>query len=310
VPKHQLERASTYRPRNTMARLDLCLAFTVAGARSSMAGYFNGTKFPNSRILRRLRKGIRGGSLIRSTQGDNTLVRLACSKNRLAPVKRVMLPRLELLAALVRTRLLVYLCEATGYDITQAMLWTDSTVALSWIRSDPNSWKTFVCTRVTEIQSHNSPTQWRHCPGQKNPTEHFSRGLLAEQIQSLDIWWHGPWWLRKHEEYWPSGTFSTNKSPSDEKKRGPSHVLTALMSTSLVDASKFSSYWKLVRTTAWVFRFLENMQGREKSVGELTSTELAAAHMHWVRVLQRETFTSELEDQKNSPLPSNSKIAR
>jgi hypothetical protein len=59
---------------------------------------------------------------VRSTKGDNTLVRLARSKNRLAPVKRATLPRLELLAALVGTRL-VYFFEATGYDITQAMLW-------------------------------------------------------------------------------------------------------------------------------------------------------------------------------------------
>ena len=125
---------------------------------------------------------------VRSTRVGNTLVRLACSKNRLAPVKRVTLPRLELLTTLVGTRLLSYFCEATGYDITLATLWTDSTVALSWIRSDPNRWKAFVCNRVTESQSHTSPTQWRHCPRQENPTDDLSRGLMGSQIQSLDIW--------------------------------------------------------------------------------------------------------------------------
>jgi hypothetical protein len=75
---------------------------------------------------------------------------------------------------------------------------------------------------------------------------------------------------------------------------GPSHVLTTTIITSLVDASKVSSNWKLVGTTAWVFRFLPNVWGKEKSAGELTATELAAARMHWVRVLQRESFTSEL----------------
>jgi hypothetical protein len=193
---------------------------------------------------------------IRSTEGNNTLVRLACSKNRLAPVKRVTLPRLELLAALVGTQLLSYSCEATGYDTTRATLWTDTTVSLSWIRSDPNSWKTFVCNRVTEIQSHTSPMQWRHCPGQENPADHLKRGLLMSQIQSLDIWWHGPSWLGKHEEYWPSGIFT---APRGEEKDS-SHVLVATISASLIDASKFSSYWKLVRTTAWVLPFLQNVQ--------------------------------------------------
>ena len=94
---------------------------------------------------------------IRSTQGDHALAHFACSKNRLAIVKRVTLPRLELLAVLVGAWLLNYFCEATGYDPARATLWTDSTVALSWIRSDPNRWKTFVCNRITEIQSRSSP---------------------------------------------------------------------------------------------------------------------------------------------------------
>jgi len=159
-----------------------------------------------------------------------------------------MVTRLELLAVLVGTRLLSYFWEATCCDITQATLWTDSTVALGWIRSDPNSWKTFVCNRVTEIQSHTAPTQWRHCPGQGNPADHLSRGLLGNQIQSLHIWWHGPSWLGKQEEYWPSTNFATNNSLPEEKKKDPSHVLTATITSSLIDASKFSSYWKLVRT--------------------------------------------------------------
>jgi hypothetical protein len=247
---------------------------------------------------------------IRSTKGDNTLVRLACSKNRLAPVKRVTLPRLELLAALVGTRLLSYFCEATGYDVNQATLWTDSTVALGWIRSDPNRWKTFVCNRVTEIQSHTSPTQWRHCPGQENPADHLTRGLCGNQIQSLGIWWHGPPWLGEREGYWPSRTSTTIRPLPEEKRKDPSHVLTTTMSASLIDASKFSSYWRLVCTTAWVLRFLHNARGQDKSAGELTATELAVARTYWVRVAQGEIFTSELEAlRRNSVLPSNSKIA-
>ena len=119
---------------------------------------------------------------IRSTKDDETLIRLACSKNRLAPVKRIILPRLELLAALVGARLLHYFCRATDYDIYRAVLWSDATVALDWICSDPNKWKTFVCNRVTEIQTYTNPAQWRHCPGLENPADHLSRGILGDQI--------------------------------------------------------------------------------------------------------------------------------
>ena len=101
------------------------------------------------------------------------------------------------------------------------------------------------------------------------------------------------------------------KSLPEEKRRYPHHVLTATISTSLIDASRFSSNWKLIRTTAWVLRFLQNMQRRKKSTGEVTAAELTAARTYWVRVVQKETFTPELEAlQRNSALPSSSKIAR
>ncbi|XP_068208316.1 uncharacterized protein [Palaemon carinicauda] len=42
--------------------------------------------------------------------------------------------------------------------------WTDSTVALSWIKGDLSRWKTFVANRVTEILTLTSPSCWYHCP--------------------------------------------------------------------------------------------------------------------------------------------------
>jgi hypothetical protein len=247
---------------------------------------------------------------VRSTKDDGPLIRLACSKNRLAPVKRITLPRLELLAALVGARLLHYFCRATGYDINHAILWSDATVALGWRRSDPNRWKTFVCNRVTEIQTYTNPAQWRHCPGRDNPADHLSRGLLGDQIQSLSIWWHGPVWLTRPEEDWPTGTLPTSDCLPEEKRK-QSQVLATTTPISLIDASRFSSYWRLVRTTAWVLRFLNNVRRRGKSVGELTAAELTVARMHWVRVVQEEAFTDDLQLlRRNLSLPRGSKIAR
>jgi hypothetical protein len=62
----------------------------------------------------------RGAALyIRSAHGTETSVQIACSKNRLAPLKKVTFPRLELRAALVVTRLLNYFSSETGQDTTQ-----------------------------------------------------------------------------------------------------------------------------------------------------------------------------------------------
>jgi hypothetical protein len=122
---------------------------------------------------------------IRSTHGSDTRVQIVCSKNRLAPLQNVTIPRLERIAALVGALLLNYVCRETGYDVMQATLWSDSTVALGWICNDPNRWKTFVANRVTEIHSYTTPSQWKHFPGEDNPADHLSRGVNAEQLKEL-----------------------------------------------------------------------------------------------------------------------------
>jgi hypothetical protein len=108
---------------------------------------------------------------VRNPMDHNTTAQLKCSQNHLAPLKRVSLPLLELLAALLGTRLLRYFCQATDYLIRDATLWSHSMVILGWIRGDPNNWKTFVCNRVTEIHISTTPSQWRHCPGVTNPAD-------------------------------------------------------------------------------------------------------------------------------------------
>ena len=92
------------------------------------------------------------------------------------------LPRLEIIAALIGARLLLYFCKETGNDIAEAILWSDSTMALGWICNDPNRWKTFVANRVTEIQTYTTHSQWKHCPGENNAADPLSRGVTSEQL--------------------------------------------------------------------------------------------------------------------------------
>jgi hypothetical protein len=246
---------------------------------------------------------------LRSTSREAILVRLACSKNRLAPVKKITLPRLELLAALVGARLLQYFCRETGMDIRNATLWTDATVVLSWIRSNPSRWKTFVCNRVTEIQTHTTPAQWRHCPGEANPADYLSRGVNAGQLKELDTWWEGPAWLPKDVEFWPRDVGPPEQSPPDERKTHS--VLHIQAFVPLLDPSKYSSYWKLLRVTAWIFRFIRSVRDALPSSDELTASELTQARLYWIKAVQAECFSVELDAlRKHVALPRDSKIAR
>ena len=79
-------------------------------------------------------------------------VSLVLSKGRVAPIKKITVPKLELMGALLCARLLVFIKTALYLtDYVQIYCWTEFKVALSWIKGDPNGWKTFAANRVTEI---------------------------------------------------------------------------------------------------------------------------------------------------------------
>jgi len=259
---------------------------------------------------------------IRYVQDNTVMVRLVCSRNRLCPIKKITLPRLELLAALVGARLLQYFCTETNLKSSLATLWSDATVALAWIRGDPNRWKTFVCNRTTEIQQYTSPAQWRHCPGSQNPADYLSRGVSPDELSALNQWWEGPEWLKQHESTWPINPSSDDNCLSTvaESRKQPHvdvvvanaiNVLEANSVQPIIEISKFSSYMKLVRITAWIFRFLRNCRSKQRLYSDLTADEIVKAKEYWILTVQRQCFPEEIKAIQNEmPLPTKSKIAR
>ncbi|KAF2901544.1 hypothetical protein ILUMI_04643 [Ignelater luminosus] len=95
-----------------------------------------------------------GGCLyIRSTNKKNQVfTRLLCSKTRVAPLKTITIPRLELSAALILARLASQVMKAIQINFSKCVLWSDSTVTLGWLKTPSNLLKTFVANRVAEIQ--------------------------------------------------------------------------------------------------------------------------------------------------------------
>ena len=78
---------------------------------------------------------------------------LVMSRSRVAPIKAVSLPRLELQAAVVNARLLKYVADTLPIKMDSVVSWTDGMVALHWIRGQSSYWKPFVANRAAEIQS-------------------------------------------------------------------------------------------------------------------------------------------------------------
>ena len=151
---------------------------------------------------------------------------------------------------------------------------------------------TFVCNRVTEIQSYTTPSQWRHCPGKDNPADLLSRGVTAEQLKTMDVWWRGPSWLAQPPEYWPPNTPAVDVS-LPERKGSASHTLSVEVPTKLIDPTKYSSYWKLLRVTAWILRFQRIALRRDVRSENLTALDLEEARSYWIQTVQGECFAEE-----------------
>lgn len=101
---------------------------------------------------------------------------LLCAKSRIAPVKQVTLPRLELCAAAIAAKLVHKIFEGLNVNFTKIYCWSNSTITLNWIQASPDSWKTFVANRVSVIQRLTDTKKLYHVRSKDNPADCLSRG--------------------------------------------------------------------------------------------------------------------------------------
>ena len=136
---------------------------------------------------------------------------------------------------------------------------SDRNIVLSRIRSKGREFKPFVSARVAEIQRNSHPSQWRHVSGELNVDDDVSRGTPAKRL--IGRWNQGPEFLRLPEEEWPQEN-STADLNEVEKERRKTQAILLTGSPEVIDCKKFSNWRKLVRTSAYVFRFIRNLRTR------------------------------------------------
>ena len=132
---------------------------------------------------------------------DDVTVSLVMGKSRVAPLKSISIPRLELTAATVGAKLCKFLVNE--FDCVKLTLhfWTDSMTVLRYLRNVSTRFKIFVAHRVQQIQDLTDVHKWNYVPTDQNPADLASRGIHPNDEQRLQFWLKGPAFLQETSAY-------------------------------------------------------------------------------------------------------------
>ena len=247
-------------------------------------------------------------------------VHIIMAKTRVAPIKQISLPRLELQGAVMAVRMRETVNKEFDHDFSETIFWTDSTLNLQCINNEDRRFRTFVANRISEIREHSEVSQWKFVPGKINPTDLATREEGLKAVEE-DAWLNGPAYLRLPESEWPS----TQLKPLDEDyiELRRVNVATIDVIKSLIQCERFSSWRKIIRVIAWIHIFYKNFKASRKSPSkskQLTVSQRLAiissspayqptmqqeesGELQLVKLIQNEFFTAEIKQiQEGTPL--------
>ena len=237
-------------------------------------------------------RGVAAGAFTIVTQPSGVTQGIVAARARLAK-QGLTIPRLELVAGHMAANLATNVREALeGYPVDQVYCWSDSTVALHWIRGK-GDYKQFVHNRVHKIQGKNWIT-WRYVPTKENPADLASRG--GPVAQDNDLWWRGPKWL-SDPSAWPAdvATTATAETMAEAKTVCEIFKLATEQETDEFDTVlNKHDLWRVLRICGWVARFTRNTRSPplERKTGPLTTEELNIQRRFWEKRAQQEGMKS------------------
>ena len=210
-------------------------------------------------------------------EGESITAQLIMSKSRLASLKAVSIPRLELLGALIGLRFTRQVCSALKtptnggtylVDIMNVGYWIQGQSreyykSRSWpIVGQSREYKPFIAHRVGEIHEFSAPNQCRYVP-----CYFGTRGLTVKELVQTDLRWNGLEFLKRSKQDWPECKFdkptsTQNLQLTGAKETGTKEATTYQITKEGGETANVEDVWRLdpLRYSKWC---------RVKTKGEL-----------------------------------------
>ena len=242
----------------------------------------------------------------RTVKDEGVTVTFIIGKSRLAPIKGSTIPRLELQAGVLASRMKNCIDVEMALPIDKIFVWSDSMVSLAYIHNEGKRFSSYVMNRTNEIREKTSIEEWNFVPGKLNPADLGTRPIKDPTSEDKPItkWISGPDFLKQPELPKFEGT-KVDPLPEEITKE----VLTASIQktedkiTGVIRWEKFSEWTRIRRTYAWIIKVkkrwiqIKRQGDSETDISSLDAHDLEEATKELCRIAQEESKAS-LSEQK------------
>ena len=104
---------------------------------------------------------------------ESVSVAFVIGKVRVAPIKRMTIPNLELQAA-VCAQLAQFFRDEMDIEIHKQVFWSDSTTVLYWVRTPEIRHRIFIANRLAKILDVSSAQDWFYISSTRNPAHQMN----------------------------------------------------------------------------------------------------------------------------------------
>lgn len=193
-------------------------------------------------------------------------VSFLCGKTKVVPMKCLTIPRLELLSCLLLSELLESVLRTLGDRVGDLFCWSDSKVALYWIRGKEKNWKPWVENRAVKIRRIVDREKWFHVAGCLNPADIPTRKC----DEYMSAWLNGPDFLKERViEMKGFGVKEEDLDEANKEQRTEASGVNVLVCAAdgikstfseVFFVGKYGSLKRLIAVVGFVYRFIANLK--------------------------------------------------